>query len=203
VHRSTGALMGVVMLTALILYWGPLSIAVGHRALVADVHIYCGIALPIPVLAGYLDKAFRDDVKALSRWLPVDRVWLRAYDRRSGRLPVGKFNAGQKLNASLVWGGILVMLGSGLIMRYANVWPVRWRTGATFVHDWLAYALGALVLGHIWFALRDRQARRGMRTGYVPLLWAMREHRAWAQPAYDELVARETAADAAPHSDGA
>jgi hypothetical protein len=32
-----------------------------------------------------------------------------------------------------------------------------------------------------------------MRTGYVPLLWALREHKAWAQPAYDDLVAEETA----------
>jgi formate dehydrogenase subunit gamma len=193
VHRATGALMGVVMLTALVLYWGPLSVLVGHRRLVADVHIYCGIALPVPVLLGYLDRAFRADVRLLSRWLPVDRQWLRASDRRLGRLPVGKFNAGQKLNASLVWGGILVMLGTGIVMRWANVWPVRWRTGATFVHDWLAYALAALVLGHIWFAIRDRHARRGMRTGYVPLLWALREHKAWAQPAYDDLVAEETA----------
>jgi formate dehydrogenase subunit gamma len=201
VHRTTGALMGVVMLTALVLYWGPLSVLVGQRRLVADIQIYCGLALPVPVLLGYLDRAFRADVRALSRWLPVDRTWLRAHDRRSGRLPVGKFNAGQKLNASLVWGGILVMLGTGVVMRWANVWPVRWRTGATFVHDWLAYALAALVLGHIWFAVRDRHARRGMRTGYVPLLWALREHKGWAQPAYDELVAQETAAT--PHNDGA
>ena len=75
-------------------------------------------------------------------------------------------------------------------MRYANAWPVVWRTGATFVHDWLAYAVGAVVIGHIWFAYRDPQARKGMRTGWVPLLWAIREHKAWAQPAYDEFLPR-------------
>jgi formate dehydrogenase subunit gamma len=193
VHRSTGILMGVVLLTAAALYLGPLSVAVGHRALVADIHIYCGIALPVPFLLGYLDKAFRADVRALSRWLPVDRQWLRSPDRRSGRLKVGKFNAGQKLNASFIWGAILVMLGTGLVMRFANHWPVSWRTGATFVHDWLAYAVAAVVVGHLWFAFRDPQARHAMRTGFAPLLWAIREHRGWAQPEYDAFLAREQA----------
>jgi formate dehydrogenase subunit gamma len=185
--------MGVVMVTAAVLYIGPLSVAVGQRALVADLHIYSGIALPVPFLLGYLDSAFRADVKLLSRWLPVDREWLRSPDRRSGRLTVGKFNAGQKLNANFIWGAILVMLGTGLVMRFANHWPVRWRTGATFVHDWLAYAVVAVVLGHIWMALRDPLARKAMRTGVAPLLWAIREHRGWAQPAYDAFLARERA----------
>ncbi len=193
VHRATGILMGICLATAAILYFGPLSVAIGRRALVARIHVYAGIALPIPFLLGYLDKAFRADVRVISRWLPVDRQWLRSSDRRSGRLPVGKFNAGQKLNASFVWGAILVMLATGLIMRYANAWPVVWRTGATFVHDWLAYAVAAVVLGHIWFAYRDPKARRGMRTGWVPLPWAIREHKAWAQSAYDEFLAEELA----------
>jgi formate dehydrogenase subunit gamma len=193
VHRSTGILMGIVMVTAAILYFGPLSVLVGRRALVESIHVYCGIALPVPFLLGYLDKAFRADVKVMSRWLPVDRAWLRARDRRSGRLNVGKFNAGQKLNASLVWGSILVMLGTGLVMRYANMWPVRWRTGATFVHDWLAYAVTALVLGHIWFAFREPRAREGMRTGYVPLLWAIREHKDWAQEEFDAFLTQQKA----------
>jgi formate dehydrogenase subunit gamma len=203
VHRSTGILMLIVMVTAAILYIGPLSVAVGKRSLVADIHIYCGIALPVPFLLGYLDKAFRADVRVLSRWLPVDRQWLRSPDRRSGRLKVGKFNAGQKLNSSFIWGAILVMLGTGLVMRYANMWPVRWRTGATFVHDWLAYAIVAVVLGHIWFAVRDPAARKAMRTGFAPILWAIREHRGWAQPEYDAFMAREIAnAEAEKVADG-
>jgi formate dehydrogenase subunit gamma len=193
VHRATGLLMGIVMATAAILYFGPLSVLVGRRALMENIHVYCGIALPVPVLLGYLDKAFRDDVKVLSRWMPVDREWLRSSDRRAGRLKVGKFNAGQKLNASFIWGAILVMLGTGLVMRFAFHWPVQWRTGATFVHDWLAYAIFAVVIGHIYMAFRDPKARRGMRTGFVPLLWAVREHRGWAEPEYDRFLAEEKA----------
>jgi formate dehydrogenase subunit gamma len=196
VHRSTGILMGIVMATAAVLYFGPLSVLVGRRALMAQIHVYCGIALPVPFLLGYLDKAFRADVKVMSRWMPVDRQWLRSSDRRSGRLNVGKFNAGQKLNASFIWGAILVMLGTGLVMRYANMWPVRWRTGATFVHDWLAYGIVAVVIGHIWFAFREPRARQGMRTGYVPVLWAIREHKDWAQSAFDRFLTEQKAAEA-------
>jgi len=168
VHRGTALLMGICLLTAAILYIGPLSVVVGERALVEQIHVYAGIGLPAPALIGLFSKAFRADVRRLNRFAPVDRQWLRASDRRSGRLPVGKFNAGQKINSAFVAGSILVMLGTGLVMRYANAWPVKYRTGATFVHDWLAYAVVAMLAGHLYFATRDPLARRGMRTGIVP-----------------------------------
>lgn len=180
VHRATGALMGSCLITAAILYIGPLSVLVGRRALVADIHIYSGIALPGPFLLGWLSKAFRADARRLNRLNATDREWLRSKDRRSGRLPVGKFNAGQKLNASFVVGAIFVMLGTGLIMRYANGWPVSLRTGATLVHDWLAYGVAAVIIGHLYFAANDPIARSGMRTGVVPETWARREHSIWA-----------------------
>ena len=87
-------------------------------------------------------------------------------------MPIGKFNAGQKLNANFQLGAILVMMLTGSVMRFANHWPIEWRTGATFVHDWIAYAILAVVLGHVYMANRDPEAMRGMRTGYVPLIWA-------------------------------
>jgi len=180
VHRTTGALMGVCLLTAAVLYLGPLSVLVGRRALMADIHIYSGIALPLPIVVGWLSKAFRADAGRLNRLGPADWEWLRSKDRRSGRLPVGKFNAGQKLNASFIVGAILVLLGTGLTMRYANSWPLSLRTGATLVHDWLAYAVTAVVLGHLYMAANDPIARSGMRSGFVPEGWAVREHSRWA-----------------------
>lgn len=180
VHRGTGAVMGVGVVTAAILYLGPLSVLVGRRALVEQIHVIAGIALPVPILAGWMSAAFRTDVRRLNRFTASDWAWLRSRDRRSGRLRVGKFNAGQKLNASFVTGAILALLGTGLIMRFANHWPLFLRTGATFVHDWLSYAVAGVLLGHIMFALRDRAARTGMRSGLVPVDWAYAEHRAWA-----------------------
>ena len=180
VHRSVAALMGVCLLTAAILYIGPLSVLVGRRALVETVHVAAGIALPVPILLGSLSPAFRADLRRLNRFTASDWEWLRSRDRRSGRLAVGKFNAGQKLNGSFQLGAILVLLGTGLIMRFANQWPLSLRTGATFVHDWVSYAVAGVLFGHLLFALRDPVARMGMRTGVVPVDWAQVEHRGWA-----------------------
>ena len=180
VHRSTAILMGICLLTAACLYVGPLAVLVGRRSLVKTIHVYSGMALPLPLLLGWLSAALRADVRRLNRFSPHDWEWLRSRDRRSGRIPVGKFNAGQKLNAAFIAGAIMVMLGSGLITRFPAPWPLTWRTGATFVHDWLALAVLVVVLGHLAYAQRDPVARTGMRTGVVPADWASREHRAWA-----------------------
>lgn len=179
-HRGTAALMGVCLLTAAILYIGPLAILVGRRGTVEMVHVIAGIALPVPILVGWFSAAFRSDVRRLNRFAPADWAWLRNRNRRTNLLRVGKFNAGQKLNASFITGAIIVLLGTGLIMRFAAAWPLSLRTGATFVHDWLSYAVAVVVLGHIMFAMRDPVARAGMRTGVVPAAWAQDEHSEWA-----------------------
>lgn len=180
VHRTVGLLLGTCLLTAAVLYFGPLSVLVGRRAVIRTVHVYAGIALPVPVLFGLASRAFRADLRRLDRFRTEDWAWLRDRQRRDGRIMVGKFNPGQKLNASFTAGAILVMLGTGLIMRYGSGGPLSLRTGATLVHDWLAYGVAAVVLGHLWFASRDPVARAGMRTGAVPRSWARREHGAWA-----------------------
>jgi formate dehydrogenase subunit gamma len=180
VHRATALLMGVCLVTAAVLYVGPLSRAVGYRAVVEWVHVIAGLSLPAPAVIGLLSKAFRDDARRLNRFTSSDWKWLQSKGFRAARLEIGKFNAGQKLNANFQLGAILVMLLTGSVMRFANHWPVHWRTGATFVHDWTAYAILAVVLGHIYMALRDPDALAGMRTGYVPADWAASEHVAWA-----------------------
>lgn len=181
VHRSSAALMGVCVATAAALYVGPVAVLVGHRALVASVHVAAGLALPLPFLAGLASRGFRADLGALNRFLPADREWLRRRDRRSAGLAVGKFNAGQKLFAAFAAGAVLVLLGTGTIMNWPDPWRLAWRTGATFVHDWLALALLVALIGHWRFAARDPVARDGLRTGFVPLTWARHEHRAWAE----------------------
>lgn len=180
VHKSIAILLTTCVITAAILYIGPLSTAIGRRAVVEWVHVVAGLALPVPIVVGLVSKMFRHDVRLLNRFTDADWHWLRSRDRRSGFIPVGKFNAGQKLNANFQVGAILVMVLTGSVMRFANHWPIDWRTGATFVHDWLAYAVTIVVIGHIYMAMRDPHALAGMRTGYVPEAWALKEHKAWA-----------------------
>ena len=197
IHWATAALMLVLIATGAILYNDQLAIYLGHRQFIAVTHLYCGFALPIPMAAGVFSKAYRADARRLNRHTTQDRLWLRHRGWKPGRvrqhgLKVGKFNAGQKLNAAFLCGAILVMVGTGTIMWFQSLTSVSTRTGATFVHDWLAIAVGFVIIGHVRFAIADRHARAGMRWGTVPRRWAEQEHGLWAQ----ELAEQEARARA-------
>jgi formate dehydrogenase subunit gamma len=189
VHWVTAGLMLALVFTGATLYLQPLDQAIGRRALMENIHVYCGLALPVPLIlaaAGPWGRALRADLRRFNRWSRSDRLWLRAaFQERNRRrvlhseLDLGKFNAGQKLNAAWTAGGGLVMLGTGSIMRWYHPWPLSWRTGATFVHDWLALSIGIVVVGHIWMALAEPDALRSMFTGRIRRTWAEHHARAW------------------------
>ena len=180
-HWLTAIPMIICILTAAVLYNGQIAVIAGHRYLVEQIHVYSGFALPVPLVVGILSRAYRDDARRLNRFTSRDWAWLRSRTRRDGTIEVGKFNAGQKLNAALSAGSIGVLLISGVVMYFTNLAPLPWRSGATFVHDWFALAVGLLVIGHIVMAVRDPYAMAGMRSGRVPLRWARREHGGWAR----------------------
>ena len=181
VHRATGLLVLVLVLTASVLYVQPLALRVGRRPLVENVHVVAGLLLPVPVLLGLFSAEFRADLSRLNRFLPADWEWLRRADRRTAGLPVGKFNAGQKLAAAVLAGAGLLLLATGLLMLSAlrlQV-PVDWRRGATAVHDAASAGVLLLLAGHIWEAWRHPAARKAMRSGNVEAGYAAREHPAW------------------------
>ncbi|MCL2734363.1 MAG: cytochrome b/b6 domain-containing protein [Actinomycetia bacterium] len=188
VHRTLNCLMAVCVASAAVLYLPPLAELVGRRRLVVTVHEWSGILLPVPVLAGLVSRAFRADAGRLGRFFPHDWRWLRALVRTRRRQPslAGKFNAGQKLFAAFIVGAVLVMIGTGLLMWFPRLSPLVWRTGATFVHDWLALLVGVVITGHVWLAAQDPEARRGLRTGRVSAWWARREHTLWHAGTDDE-----------------
>ena len=180
VHRSIAVLMVALIATGAALYFPDISVLVGNRPLISDIHWIAGFALPIPLVLALASKTFRKDSGELNRFTPEDWKWLRSSDRRSGRIPVGKFNAGQKLNAAFSLGSIIIMLATGSIMFFSSLFPDDIRTGATFVHDWLTLLIVVVVAGHTYMAMKDAEARVGMRTGYVSRQWAEREHGQWA-----------------------
>ena len=181
VHWASAVFMTSCILTAAVLYNGSLAVIVGHRYLVEQIHVYSGFALPVPLIVGILSRGYRDDARRLNRFTSRDWAWLRSRSRRDGSIEVGKFNAGQKLNAALSAGSIGVLLLSGVVMYFTNLAPLPWRSGATFVHDWFALGVGLLVIGHVVMAVKDPYAMVGMRTGRVPVRWARREHAGWAR----------------------
>ena len=179
VHRATAVLMLGCITTAAILYNSFLSIPIGHRRVVKLIHVYSGFALPIPTLLGLASAAYRLDLGRLNRFSLIDWQWLRSQTRRDGVIPIGKFNAGQKLNAAFLAAAGLVLLGTGMMMYWHDHFEVDLRTGATFVHDWFAIGVWIAVLGHITFALRDPESRRGMLRGHVSAHWARVTHPRW------------------------
>ena len=196
VHWVNASLFLILIATGTALYFTPLIALVGRRRLIEQVHLYAGLSLPLPLLlglAGSWGRGLRRDVGRINRWTEEDLQWLRglvntASGRRQAALRprLGKFNAGQKLNAAFVAGGGLVMLGTGALLRWYVPFPLSWRAGATFVHNWLAVTFVIAIVGHIAFALADREALRAMLGGRVSRAWAARHAPAWLDESADQ-----------------
>lgn len=184
--------MFVLIATAAALYIPDISAVVGNRDFVKTIHSYAGFILPIPLVIAFFFLAFRLDAQELNRFHPSDWAWLKrkhfpvdpqlTYPTRE----YGKFNAGQKLDGAFTVGSIVVMFATGMVMFFSSLFPDDIRTGATFVHDWLALAIVIVVTGHSYKAFSDAQARVGLRTGTVTPTWAKKNHPEWvlavAQP---------------------
>jgi formate dehydrogenase subunit gamma len=183
-HWVNATLFGILMLTGAALYAGPVSALVGNREVVRTIHVYSGILLPVPLLLSVLGRRgarLRTDLGRLNRWSRDDARWFRK--RQRAGVVLGKFNPGQKLNATFIAAAAIVMLGTGSIMKWFDLFPLDWRTGATFVHDWFALGIWAAVIGHILFAVKDGDALDSMIGGTVPAAWARTKAPLW----YEEL----------------
>jgi formate dehydrogenase subunit gamma len=119
-HWANALLFGILMLTALALYFPSLSTIIGRRPLVTNIHVWTGVVLPIPLvisLLGPWGARMRRDLRRVNRWTRDEIVWMKALGRRAPRV-VDKFNPGQKLNAIFVGGSIVVMLATGIVLKW-------------------------------------------------------------------------------------
>ena len=185
-HWLTASFFLALIATGAALYIPAVIGFVGRRGLVERIHVDVGLALPLPLiisLAGTWGKGLRADIRRMNRWIPGDRQWLRLTVHRQPTVdvPVGKFNAGQKLNAAITGGVMLVMLMTGSVMHWPYYWPLSWRTGATFMHDVVAIFFVVVVIGHIGMAVTHPPALRSMFTGKVSLAWAKRHAPLWLE----------------------
>lgn len=181
VHWWTAALVGLCAATSLALSVAPVATLVGRRALMREIHVISGLLIPVPMLVGLVGRwrgPLRRTLRDLDRFDVVDRQWLRSLGR-DPYATAGRFHAGQKLNAAVLGGALLLLLATGIVLRWFEPFPLDVRRGATFVHDWVAFLLAIDLVAHMGKAFADRDALRAMRTGWASRRWAARTHPRW------------------------
>ena len=81
-HSANAFLFGILMVTALPLYFGSIAGVVGRRALVKQIHLWAGIALPAPLLISVLGPwgtQFRRDLRRVNVSTRDEVTWLRRW----------------------------------------------------------------------------------------------------------------------------
>ena len=179
-HWANALLFGVLMATAIPLYFGSFFGVVLARHVVAEIHLWTGLALPIPIIISLLGSwgvQMRRDVRRINLWTREEMRWMKTLGETP--LVADKFNPGQKLNSIFTAASIVIMLATGSMLQWFRFFPVPWRQGATFVHDVFAFAIFLVVIGHIVMALTHRDSLRSIFTGWVSEGWAARHAGAW------------------------
>jgi len=180
-HWANAVFFFFLLATGLILYLPSLSVAVGRRMVLQDVHFWSGIAW-VSVLVAIVvlgdRKGIAETAREIDRFDRDDLRWL------AGKQPApqGRLNAGQKVNAALTAAFTLLFLVSGLLLWFGER-DTSWRFASTVVlHDGLMYVSLVLLLGHLYLAVINpstRHALRGITTGSVSEEWAATHHPKW------------------------
>jgi formate dehydrogenase subunit gamma len=191
-----------LLVSGLMLYLPSLATVVDRPTakawhLDAAIVLAVGFTLLVVLRFGELRRTARQ----LDRWDRDDVHWLAGGPGRlvSGAMgpPQGRFNAGQKLNAALVGGLMVVMYVTGFLLWYGERDTTYRFAGTVTVHDWITWILTLLISGHVYLAVlhpTTRHALRGMTLGSVDRSWAFRHHRKWVEELESEPAAVEVEA---------
>lgn len=186
-HWAIAILFTVLIMTAIPLYFGSFFGMVLPRHTVEQVHLWTGIALPVPVvvsLIGPWGRRMRRDVRRFNYWTRDEVMWMRSLGRSA--LRTEKYNPGQKLNAIFIGASILIMLATGSMLQWFRFFSVSQREGATFVHDTFAAVIVVVVVAHLYMALTHRGSLRSMYRGTVSERWASLHAPVWLQELKDD-----------------
>ena len=181
-HWVNAAMFGVVMATAIPLYFGSFFGVVLPRHLIEQIHLWTGLALPLPIiisLIGPWGRRMRRDLRRASYWTRDEIMWFKTLGK-SG-FAADKFNPGQKLNTLFVGSAIVVLLATGSMLQWFRFFSVPLRAGATFVHDTFALAVFVVVVGHVLMAVTHRESLRAIFTGRVSEQWAKVHAASWLE----------------------
>lgn len=182
VHWIHASVFFSLLATGAILYFPALSIAVGRRQVVKELHLWSALAWVVAILVVVIvgdRSALRRTLREVDRFDRDDARWLTLR-----RAPQGRFNAGQKVN--LILTGVLTILFtvSGLLL-WLGEQDTRFRLdGSIALHDGATLISLFLLVGHLYLAVihpSTRHALRGITRGDVREDWAERHHSKWVE----------------------
>ena len=197
-HWVNAAGFFFLLVTGLILYLPSLSMVVSRRQTIQGIHFWGGVgwlgALAGVVLLG--GRRLLATARELDSFDGDDLRWLRG---RGG--PQGRFNAGQKINATLTAAFTILFGVSGLLLWFGEE-DTRFRFASTVIlHDGVMYVSLVLLVGHLYLALihpATRHALRGMTLGDVRVEWVNEHHQKWEPEGVHIDRGTSPSAEAAP-----
>jgi formate dehydrogenase subunit gamma len=182
VHWIHASVFCSLLASGAVLYFPALSVAVGRRQVVKDVHLWSALAWLVAILVVVIvgDRgALRRALREADRFDADDGRWLTLR-----RAPQGRFNAGQKLNLILT-GVLTVLLAVSGLLLWLGEQDTRFRLdGSIALHDGATLISLFLLTGHLYLAVihpSTRHALRGITRGDVREDWAERHHAKWVE----------------------
>ena len=151
------------------------------------------IGLPLVVLLWF--KVHWGNIRSMLGWKRADFVWLvqsirSLINRKATLSPVGRFNAGQKINGCLVMVYFVGFGGSGALMFFKESVLSPW-----YVHASLFFATLASVGGHLYLSLLHPSTRKslpGIFRGWTPMDYVEHHHPLSLPPSLRDLAEEQS-----------
>ncbi|MFN2465185.1 MAG: cytochrome b/b6 domain-containing protein [Candidatus Dormibacteria bacterium] len=185
-HWAFAGPLLLAMLTGISLYFPATEKLFGSREAIRVAHWVTGFAvviLPALVVAIGDRRRLRVDLEEIDLWSTDDRAWLRAWIWRRaapGGLPeAGRFNAGQKANATLSAAAMLWLGLTGVALFPPLHSPFWLLENSRTLHNLTWALLVPLVAGHVFLSALYAPTRPGLPgifNGRVPSAWLRRHH---------------------------
>ncbi len=145
-------------------------------------HPFLGIVMVVSFI-GLARRVWRENFIK-----PVDIQWLKMIDEviNNGdgpdKLPIGKYNAGQKLMFWTMVGSVIVLLLSGFVIwraYFAAYFPIPVIRLAMLAHMLAGFTGIVALIVHIYAAIWVKGTLRAMTRGTVDANWAKHHHPEW------------------------